>query len=300
MGNMAVRTTKLKLALMACIMCSTVANAADVSSKPLARLANGEVITEQDLSAYLDQRIDLRGAVRSAWGVEHVVKGMALTRVLNLEGERLGMPRSTSDQPQRFDDVYGFAVQRKQEPECKRPESEAEARAYFDAHPQAFVVPAQARVQRVIVPAASPIDGQPAIEWLTAQTQAIVAGKSRFADLAQRAETIYTLEPQGDLGWINLEGDNNIVQAIRGAGPGDILGPLQEGTFGYLFQVVSKRPSRALTWEEAKPFAAARAEAHCHTEGQEKLRSSLFKQYGVEIDSAAIREFMESTINRRR
>ena len=288
------------VAVVACVAVGSAAVAADSGEKPMARMANGEVIGEQDLADYLDQRMDLRGIARNVWGVEQVVREMALTRVLNLEGERLGVARSSGEAPSRFDDVYGLAVQRKQEPACERPANEQEARKYFDAHPQAFVVPAQARVQRVMLPVAAEVDGQPAMDWLKVQARAIAGSGAKFADVAQRAEGVYTVEPQGDLGWINLEGNSAIVDSLRATKAGEMLGPMRDGDFGYLFQVISQRAARQLTWDESRSFAAARAESHCQTTGHEQLRDELFKKYGVEIDRMAIREFFAKTIRSKR
>lgn len=56
--------------LVAAVLCMTLASAwaQSTPAKPLARLANGEVVSEQDLSDYLDSRIDLRQIARNAWG----------------------------------------------------------------------------------------------------------------------------------------------------------------------------------------------------------------------------------------
>lgn len=293
MGMM--KQVKHWMVMAACVAATSAAMAAQPGAKPLAQMANGEVIGEQDLADYLDRRMDLRGAARSAWGVEQVVSEMALTRVLNLEGESLGVARSSGEAPTRFDDAYALAVQSKQEPACERPADEREARQYFDKHPKALVVPAQARVQRMMLPADSEIEGRPAMDWLKAQAQAI-AGGARFADAAEHAQAAYTVETQGDLGWIALEGDNEIVAALRAAHVGGVLGPLREGNFGYVFQVVNKRAERQLTWDEVRSSAAVAAQVHCRKMGQDRLRDELFKKYGVKVDKAAIRAFFERTI----
>jgi len=291
------KQVKRWIAVAVCVLASSTALAVASSGKPLARMANGELIGEQDLADYLERRMDLRGIARNVWGVEQVVREMALTRVLNLEGESLGIPRSGGGEATlRFDDAYGLGVQSKQEPVCERPANDREARKYFDENPQAFMVPAQARVQRMMLPVTFEIEGRPAMEWLKAQAQAIDGGGVQFAKVAQRAQDVYTLEPQGDLGWIDLEGDNAIVASLRAAKAGAVLGPLREGDFSYLFQVVSQRPARQLTWDESRAFAATQAVSYCQSNGREQLRARLFKKYGVEIDGGAIREFFARTI----
>lgn len=289
-----------RLAAWAALSCLTLAASAQTVHQPLARLANGEVIAEQDLSDYLDRRVDLRAMSRNAWGTEEVVREMALTRALNLEGEELKMPRHTAgDGPvRRFDDVYGLAVQRRQSPACTPPANEQEARQYFNTHPKAFVVPVQVRVQRIMLPASMQVDGRQAMDWLLDRAQAISAGAGKFGEAAERAQQAYQLETQGDLGWVNLELDANsteILTALRDVKPGQMLGPVRDGEFAYLFLMTHRREARALTWDEAKGFAATRAESYCRTEAATQLREGLFKKYGVQIDRAAIRGLFTRT-----
>lgn len=280
--------------VVAAVLCMSLATAWAESAKPLARLANGEVVSEQDLSDYLGRRMDLRQTARNAWGVEGVVQEMVMTRVLVLEGERLKLPRKSEEgvAPQRFDDIYGLAVYKKQAPACVLPVNEEEARKYYDAHPQAFVLPAQARVERIILPASTQIGESSAMAWLQDQARAVIQGKRKFGLVAMRAKGEYSLDPQGDLGWLTLDGDHTIMRALQTVKAGELLGPVQDGDFVYLFSVLQKRDARQLSWEESKSFAADRAVSHCREEAQSKVRSELFKQYGVEIDRGAIRELM--------
>lgn len=279
-------------AVLFAVMGSSWAQSALVN-KPLARLANGEVVSEQDLSEYLSNRVDLRQVARNAWGVEGVVQEMAMTRALVLEGERLGLPRRTGEvAPKRFDDVYGLAVYRKQAPACEAPANEQEARKYFDAHPRAFELPAQARVERIILPAKTEIGGGSAMAWLQDQARAVIQGKRVFGLVAMRAKGEYSLDAQGDLGWITLDGDHTIMRALKTVKAGELLGPVQDDDFVYLFSVVQKREARQLSWEEAKSFAATRAVSYCRDEARSDIRTDLFKRYGVEIDRAAIRELV--------
>lgn len=277
----------------AAVLCMTLASVWAQQAKPLARLANGEVVSEQDLSDYLDNRIDLRQVARNAWGVEGVVQEMAMTRALVLDGGRLGLPRRDGEgTPKRFDDVYGLAVYKKLAPACEAPANEQEARKYFDSHPQAFVVPAQARVERIILPATTEIGGGSAMAWLQDQARAVITGKRKFGLIAMRAKGEYSLDAQGDLGWITLDGDHTIMRALKTVKAGELLGPVQDDEFVYLFSVLQKREARQLSWDESKSFAATRAVSYCREEAQTQMRADLFKRYGVEIDRAAIRELV--------
>lgn len=284
---------RLGVAVLCMALGSTWAQQPDTAAKPLARFANGEVVSEKDLADYLGRRMDLRPVARNAWGVEATVQEMAMTRVLVLEGERLGIPRKTAEGgPVRFDDVYGLAVYKKQAPACEAPANEEAARQYFDAHPAAFVLPAQARVQRVILPASTQIGDASAMAWLQSQAGMIAKGQRQFFAVAQRAQKAYSQDVQGDLGWLTLEGDHQFMRALQTVKPGELLGPAQDGDYVYLFAVLQRRESRQLSWEESKSFAATRAVTHCREEALNRIRADLFKQYGVEIDRQAIRELV--------
>ena len=128
--------------------------------------------------------------------------------------------------------------------------------------------------------------------WLQDQARAVIQGKRKFGVVALRAQGEYSLDAQGDLGWITLDGDHTIMRALKTVKAGELLGPVQDDEFVYLFSVLQKREARQLSWDEVKSFAASRAVSHCRQEAQTQMRAELFKRYGVEIDRAAIRELM--------
>jgi len=285
---------------------TAVAYADEQQAKTLAHITlygNDENINEKDFGAYIDYRMDLRAVVRGALGVERVVREMAFMRVLNLEGEQMKIPRSSSgtessDNPllTRFDNVYALNVQKRLEPVCVRPSNAQQAREYFDANPQAFMLPAQARIQRIILPSDEEIDDQSALVWMQAKAKAIAAGATTFADVVKQAEQAQPLELQGDLGWVQLNDDHSVLTVLRDAREGELVGPLREGNLLYLFQITRKRPARPLAWEEVKSFAATQAENHCREFGEQQLRDRLFQKYGVKIDQAAIRTFVAQSV----
>lgn len=260
----------------------------------LARLANGETITEKDLSQYLDRRIDLRPAVRNTWGVETVLKEMAFTRTLTLEGQAMGEPRRGEGQAERFDDVYSLNIFKKLAPRCEPPADEAATRRFYEQNPKAFTVPPTARLSRIMLPRTERVDGEAAVGWLLAQIQAVGTGAAKFDDVAARAEQVYKLDPQGDLGWVALGEDNTILRALADAKQGDIVGPVHEGDFVYIFQVNARRDARLLPWDEVSATAAKRAVRYCQEQGLNNMRASMFKKYGVETDAAAIRELFSA------
>lgn len=284
--------TFFKVNAMAALL--TLSNVA-MAQTELVTFSNGEKITASDLQAYVVRRVDLRTLVRHYWGVGTVLNEMAMTRTLVLEGEKMGEPKGKRPADERFDDIYAAGIYAKIGAKCVRPSNDVEVRAYFDAHPQAFVLPAQARLSRIILPFTVVADGVPAMGWLLGRAQAVASGTAQMNDVAEQAKALYSLEQQGDVGWLWLSDDNTIMRAIAQAKPGEIVGPVREGEFGYMFQVLAIRPSRQMTWEEVSTGAAARSHQHCLDEARKQATAKLFADYGVVINQAAIREMFRET-----
>ena len=255
----------------------------------LAKLGNGEFVTQKDLSDYLDRRVDLRPIARNAWGVEEVVNEMVTTRLLNIEGEKLKIPKNQTGAENRFDDIYGLAVYKKLTPVCELPTTEDQAKKFFNEHPEAFVLPVQAKIQRIILPIIAEINGYSAANWMAMQMKSVAQGGGGFLDVAKEAQIYYSIDPQGDLGWIILPDNNDIMLSLKRLNAGDYLGPIQEGEFLYLFHVVEKKEAKKIDWEQAKLFAATRALAYCQNQVKEQLSKELFGKYQVEINRSAIR-----------
>ncbi|MGB3451609.1 MAG: peptidylprolyl isomerase [Giesbergeria sp.] len=255
----------------------------------LARLASGETITEEDLSGYLDRRVDLQPASRNAWGVENVVREMAMTRVLMLEGKAIGHPQKTGKDTERFDDIYGLDVFKKLSPACTPPADADAARKFYDENPQAFRVPPMARLSRIMLPVTATVDDEPAMGWLLTQAKAIASGARKLEEVAERAATAHKLDPQGDLGWVMLTNDISILRALADAKQGELVGPVREGEFGYLFYVSARRESRLLAWDQVAASAATRAVSYCREQASAQTQEILFKKYGVVVDKEAVR-----------
>lgn len=275
-------------ALAVCVLAGAASLAG--ASEVLVRFSNGETISQDDLSVYLERRVDLRASSRNAWGVQTTLREMAMVRALSLEGAQMGEPRQDGKDGQRFDDVYAQAVYSKIVPACSPPADEAASRQFFKDHPQAFRVPAMARLSRVILPAAESLEGEPAAAWLMKEAGAVASGKKSFDEVAKRAEAVYRLDPQGDLGWVTLfEEDASVLRVLATTKQGEMVGPLREGDFAYLFKVEEKREGRQLGWDEVAVSVPTRAVSYCRQEGAKKVREDLFKKYGIELDNAAVR-----------
>lgn len=260
---------------------------------PLAQLSNGETISVEDFNAYLSRRPDLKSTARNYWGAEKALHEMLMTRVLVLEGERTKVERKTQPgEGYRFDDPYGLAVYRTLVKTCTQP-SAAEAKRFFEQNPAVFTVPANARVGRVMLPASAKVGDTPAMGWLLEQVQLIGKGERSFEEAAKRASEVYKLEAQGDIGWVMLTDDVAIMRALKSANKGDLVGPVRDGDFVYLFLLGDKREPRQLKWSEAEPQAAHRALVHCREQANQAVTDKLFKQYGVVINDTAIKSLFQ-------
>lgn len=101
--------------------------------------------------------------------------------------------------------------------------------------------------------------------------------------MVKKADQIYQIDPQGDLGWVALDEDNQIINALASANDGDLVGPITEGDFVYLFQIAGKKPAAILPWEQAATFSGKRAVSYCRQKEHKKLRDQLFEKYDVKI-----------------
>lgn len=262
-------------------------------SPVLAKFGNGEVVTVEDFGAYVVRRIDLRSLSRSYWGARQIVEEMAMTRALSLEGDRVGEPkieRPEGAEAPRFDDIYGDKVYRRISVACPAFMNAEQARKYYDENPAAFTVPAEVRLARLVLPFDERVDGTPATGWLLAQAQQIASRARPMEDAAKDAERVYKLETQGDIGWVPLSDEIFLMRTIGEASVGDLVGPLREGNFVYLFKVLAKKPSKLMPWDSVANFAATRARQHCTEETKKKVRTELFARFDIKVDQGAIRE----------
>lgn len=277
------------LALAAAFALPATGWAQDEKNAVLATFSNGESITQKDLASYVGRRVDLKGAAGNATGVLTIVKEMALTRALSLEGEAQGVERSAERRANRFDDVYALSVFRKISPACEAPKDQAATRSFYDQTPKAFTVPTSVRLNRVMLPVDADVDGEKAEPWLLKQAKAISEGRQKFDAAASKAEQVYKLDVQGDVGWVALNGDNVILRALESANQGELVGPVKDGDYVYLFQIAAKRPSQLMPWEAVSGIAAQQAVTYCREQGRAAVHENVLKKYGVQIHENAVR-----------
>ena len=291
--------TRIRTSVSLCLLALALPWHAAALAQPVGdvavRFADGETITRAELKTYVGKRLDLRPMASSASGMESVAREAAMAVALAREGKALAVPRGgdAADAP-KFDDVYALAVFKKLAPACEAPKDEAAARRYYDQTPAAFTVPPQVRLSRIMFPKGAQVDGQPAVGWMLEKIQAVGAHKITFEQAAKEAEKTYNRDPQGDLGWVAMPPENELMQAIAASSPGDMVGPAPDGNFIYVFRIEAKHPGRLLTWDEARTSAAQRAVQYCREQASKNIGDELFKKYGVQIDKDVIRAMFDS------
>lgn len=255
----------------------------------LAHIGQDETVTVDDVERYVARRLDARALLGTEEGLGRLVDEMVFTRLLVREGQARGVERKSSAD-ERFDDVYALAVFNTLAPVCEKPKDEAEAKAYYEQHPEAFQVPPRARVARIALKVDDKVGDEPAFGWLLMQATAIASGSKRFEDALADAQKVRPNERMGDLGFIELSDRAPIVKAIASAKAGDLVGPYRDGDYVYLFKVLEKREAQRLPWEQVRVHAATRAVEYCREQARTKVHDELFARYQVRLEEDAIRQ----------
>jgi hypothetical protein len=91
------------------------------------------------------------------------------------------------------------------------------------------------------------------------------------------------------VGWVALNADNVILRALESANQGDLVGPVKDGHYVYLFQIAAKRPSQVMPWAAVSGVAAQQAVAYCREQGRIAVEQRVLQKYGVQVDETAVR-----------
>jgi len=248
------------------------------------------LVTWEEVKAEVGKRVDWRGLARSETGMRKIVEELAWTRLLEQEGEKRGIAKRDENEKMPFNYPYALAVEKDLTKQCVEPADEAEAKRYYDAHPDAFMTPVRARLQRIVLPIAAKQGNLPAAVWLQMEAMAIVKGIRTFDQTLADARKLNPGEPMGDLGYVVLEEDAPIINALKSAKAGEMVGPYVDGDRVYLFLVQEKQEAQRVPWELVKANAAKTALVHCRKQTLKKERARLFAEYQVQLDDRAIHQ----------
>lgn len=254
------------------------------------RLASigSEEITPGDFWQYVGRRIDLKGQVTNTYAVEKVLHQMLATRVLELEGENLGVGKYENAKISRFDDLYADIVYKKISKPCVRP-SEEDQIIYFRENREKFKTPESVRLWRVMLPVTNIYDGKSAIDLMASWVASLARGDMSYDSMALLAQKYDVANVQGDLGWLNInsEDDSKITKHLRSIPIGEIGKPLEVDGYIYVFRVLDRRDARRIDFNDIAPELSQRIYAECMNKRRDSLIFGLYDKYNVKIFDGA-------------
>lgn len=266
-------------------------NAEDV----LATFGGSEKITKTDLKEYVSSRIDFAGTFKNSYTVENSLNEMIFARLLVLEGVEKSMPRPEKKAAdERYDDRYGFSVFRAISMPCLPLKNKEEERKYFEEHPEVFRSQANVRLFRYMLPKKQMIEAEDATSKMVAWAKAWGAKKITLDQIESEASKLFNTEVQGDIGWLQLSDEIELMRTVGSAKTGELVGPVDEGDFVYLFYVAGKQEARQLLWDEVANDIAKMADSFCTKKNIKNIKNNLYSKYDVKINKENIRKiFLE-------
>lgn len=255
------------------------------AEEPVLAEVDGQKIRASQVRAYVKIRPLLAGYLLTGYpGWKQVLQDLIILRLLNLEGERLGIPKEAEDD----EDLYALRVKRNLQPPCAKPD-EKEAKRFYKSHPELFSTPAFVRLQRIELPTSVQIEGQDALAFLQAATEQVRKGRVSLGDLARRCPS----QCLHDLGFVRTDGlvglEDRALAELQTAEVGEVVGPLKVGEWVYLYQVTARREPILTPWGQAKAEAAEVALRFCQTEAFAKLKGELYRRYRVVLYEETLR-----------
>ncbi len=252
---------------------------------PVLAEIDGQKILASQVRAYVKTRPLLSGYLLTGYpGWKQVLEDLIQLRLLNLEGERVGIPKEEGDD----EDLYALRVKRKLLPPCEKPD-EKEAKRFYKTHPELFSTPAFVRLQRIELPALVQVEGQDALTFLQTAAEQVRKGRVSLDDLARRCPS----QCLHDLGFVRTDGlislKDQALAELQTAEVGGVVGPLKVGEWVYLYQVTARREPILTPWKQAKEEAAKVALRFCQQQAFAKLKEELYHRYHVVLYEETLR-----------
>lgn len=140
--------------------------------------------------------------------------------------------------------------------------TEADLKAYYDAHPEEFQVAIRIRVREIGLG-----DSRASAEELAAKVQARLRAGESFEKIAQDVSTAPSKESGGDLGWFAKgDLDEKLEEAASKLAPGQVSGLVESGYGFRILKVEERREAGARPFDEIRP------------ELDEKVRRSVYER----------------------
>jgi hypothetical protein len=170
--------------------------------------------------------------------------------------------------------------------------TEAEVRAYYQAHPELFTEPAQLRLS-VILLRVDPSSGPAAWQAARDEAEAILARLREGADFAALAHlhsSDASAQSGGDMGYLH-EGmlAPGLDEAARGLGAGELGGPVMVLEGVLVIRLDDRRPARLHSFESVAARAAGLFQRERENAAAIELRDSLRASASIELREELLR-----------
>lgn len=256
----------------------------------------GDVIAEIDGMpiganefALLANRNRKRGAPITDEERREILDDLLNQKALYLEARRLGLDRDPKVQAQMIQILLRRTVYNQVR---SNDFTDADLRAYYEAHLDDFVVPEKARVRRLFV------KGQPVRSMADAELMARNAAKEINGDIESFAKVAYEVSEgpmrsrSGDMGLISRAGRAGIPQEVVDTAfelqPGQISEPFEAGEGWNIVALMFKRDKVERTFEQMKGAVLRRAKAERQKQLYDETIARLRKDAKVEINEEAV------------
>lgn len=266
----------------------------------LARVG-GEPITEADFRAAFRvlPRQEQMQLLMLQGGKEEFVKRMAESKLLAVKAKKLGLDKTPDFQrtlDRTKDDLLAreFLTQEGEALQAKLKLSDADVKAYYDAHPDKFKQPELVSVRHILVSVKrDPKDK----EGLTdaeakqhiAKLQADLKKGMKFEDLAKKFSDDPGSKENGGL-YTDVDPsswDPAFAKAAMTQPIGKVGAPVKSQYGYHLIKVEGRKPARQVPFEEAKGEAQQLAERDRQGEVWEQLMAGLKKEIPFELAKPA-------------
>lgn len=228
-------------------------------AEPVARYQGGQVSNEELAQALAKLPPVLRERFETSTGRQDLLASLVDKKLLVQEAERRGLHEDPELARQVRELRERLLVQALLAAEERRtgPPTEAELRAYFEAHRLEFQAPEQVRVRRLLiqVPAGAPASVRREAREKLARVTREVSPRKGFEALARELGQGPERARGGDLGFLARGGGAETAleeAALALQRPGQLSGPLDLAEGVAVVQLVERRAPRPRTFEEAR------------------------------------------------
>lgn len=246
----------------------------------LATIGKDIILKKNDVISHARPAPNLYTYLTIPGGPKRILDDLIKTRLLILEGQRLGMPRPGPNEG--GDTAYTIAVRLRLAPRCSTP-SEETVRAFYDANPGEFSTPLFMRLNRFGL-SWDAENRRTVTNRLHNLSSRLSNGEISFATLASESDDDYGKQRGGDIGFLAFDDTSNSIMAeLSRSTVGQIVGPVEQGGLLYLYQVTARREPVLEAYENIKAAVAQKQQAECYNQRTNAMFSELKERWPVKI-----------------